>query len=232
MKTSRRNWMRMASAGGTGLALAPAASAARNEESGAAAILELFPKRQSVRRYKSDAVPEEHLRLILDAARRAPTCMNQQPWKFLVIRDKEKIAKMRRRLTEIAVKPIEDKLKQQANVNQEDLEPRNRAVATVEGYMSAPVYVAVLMDNQCMCGPEYAKHDGPMAAGYLMLAARALGYGTVYLTDTIPENVMREVWNVPDRYHRVCVTPIGVPDGWPPPKPKKKLEELVAWETL
>jgi hypothetical protein len=40
------------------------------------------------------------------------------------------------------------------------------------------------------------------------------------------------VLDIPARYQRICMTPIGVPDGWPEPKPKKKLEELVAWETL
>jgi len=223
--------MRAASAAGTGLALATQATAARTDD-GAAALLEIFAKRQSVRRYKSDPVPDEHVRMILDAGRRAPTCMNQQPWKFLVIRDKEKIARMRQRLIEVATKPIDAKLQQQTNVSEQDLEPRKKAIATVEGYLSAPVYVVVLTDNQCLCGLEYTKHDGPLAAGYLMLAARALGYGTVYLTDSIPEAVAREVWNIPDRYRRVCITPIGVPDGWPPPKPKKKLEELVAYESL
>jgi hypothetical protein len=28
------------------------------------------------------------------------------------------------------------------------------------------------------------------------------------------------------------MTPIGVPDGWPEPKPKKKLDELIAYESL
>ena len=104
-------------------------------------------------------------------------------------------------------------------------------MAAVEGYFSAPVYVVVLTDNECPW-PDFTKHDGPLAAGYLMLAARALGYGTVYLTSSIPDSVTREVLNIPNRYTRICITPIGVPEGWPAPKPKKKLEELVAYDTL
>ena len=45
-------------------------------------------------------------------------------------------------------------------------------------------------------------------------------------------SVTREVLGIPARYHRICITPIGVPDGWPDPKPKKKLEELISYETL
>lgn len=60
-------------------------------------LLAVFAKRQTVRRYKPDAVPKEHIRKILDAARRGPTCMNQQPWIFLVVQDKAKIEEMKKR---------------------------------------------------------------------------------------------------------------------------------------
>jgi len=54
-----------------------------------------------------------------------------------------------------------------------------------------------------------------MAAGFLMLAARALGYGTVFITDAIPDQVTKEVLRIPDRYTRVCITPLGIPVEWP-----------------
>jgi hypothetical protein len=65
-----------------------------------------------------------------------------------------------------------------------------------------------------------------------MAAARAFGYGTAYLTDGIPEEVTREVLAIPSRYQRICITPIGVPERWPQPTQKRKLEENVAFETL
>jgi len=79
-----------------------------------------------------------------------------------------------------------------------------------EGYFTAPVYVVVLVDTTCPCTGYAQKHDGPIAAGYLMIAARAFGYGTAYLTDGIPEQVTREVLAIPTQYQRICITPIGV----------------------
>jgi nitroreductase len=214
-------------AGGT---LALDAAAAPED---AAGLLGVFAKRQSVRRYKPDPVPDEHLRLILDAARRPPTCMNQQPWKFLVIRDRARIERLRKRTLEVLVQRADAELAKKAEMSPADREAeKKKAIAFTEGYFTAPVYVVVLVDTEAPCSAYGLRHDGPMAAGYLMLAARALGYGTVYLTDGIPEVVSREVLNIPARYQRICMTPIGVPDGWPDPKPKKKLEDLVAWETL
>jgi len=49
--------------------------------------IETMWKRRSVRKYKSDPVPEEDLNLILEAARRAPTGANRQKWNMVVITD-------------------------------------------------------------------------------------------------------------------------------------------------
>ncbi len=51
--------------------------------------LETMWKRRSVRKYRPEPVPEEHLKLILEAARRAPTGSNRQNWRMVVITDPE-----------------------------------------------------------------------------------------------------------------------------------------------
>ncbi len=222
MTTTRRTCLRLAGLAGGGLLASARPAVAADAE---ADPLGLFVKRQSVRRYKPDPVPEEHLRMILDAARRAPTSGNQQPWKFLVIRDRTKIERLRERCLDRTAPRLP------GQSEPEYQERREKMGKAIGGYFTAPVYVVVLTDSQS-AWPSYNQHDGPLAAGYLMLAARALGYGTVYVTDSIPEPVTREVLGIPERYKRVCITPIGVPDGWPEPKPKKRLEDLVAWESL
>ncbi len=49
--------------------------------------LETMWNRRSIRKYKSEPIPEEHLNLILEAARRAPTGANRQNWRMIVITD-------------------------------------------------------------------------------------------------------------------------------------------------
>jgi nitroreductase len=224
MTNTRRSFLRIAGAGGALCAVgsATALSAPGND----AGLLDLFAKRQSVRRYKPDPVPEEHLRMILDAARRPPTSGNQQPWKFLVVRNKATIERLRARCLQLY-----------ETFWPKDLTPADRAARKenaakhLAGYFSAPCFIVVLTDSQSMY-PSYNHHDGPLAAGYLCLAARALGYGTVYVTDAIPEQATREVLAIPERYERVCITPLGIPDGWPEPVAKKKLEEFVVFESF
>jgi nitroreductase len=96
--------------------------------------------------------------------------------------------------------------------------------------MTTPVIV-VLTDNQSRYA-TYHHWDGPLAAGNLMLAARSLGYGTVFITDAIADEITKSVLKIPDRYTRVCITPVGVPVEWPASPAKKSLDEFVAWETL
>jgi len=222
MSTTRRACLQLA---GSSLLLGAGASAEPAPSPGAD-FLALFAKRQSVRRYKSDPVPDEHIRLILDAARRAPTSGNQQPWKFLVVKDPARIERLRTRCLDLAESRYAASLAPEERAQRRAAMEKNFA-----GYFSAPVYVVVLTDSKSVY-PTYNHYDGPLAAGYLMLAARALGYGTVFITDSIPESATKDAFEIPDRYQRVCITPIGVPDGWPEPKPKKRLEDLVAWETL
>lgn len=197
------------------------------------AFLAVFSKRQTVRRYKPDPVPKGHILKILDAARRGPTCMNQQPWMFLVIQDKAKIEAMRRRSLDSLSRRFDEAAAKSKDAKPEDIERRKAgAIRFTEGYFTAPVYVVVLVDSESQCSGYALKHDGPIAAAYLMLAARAFGYGTAYLTDGISEEVTREVLAIPARYVRICITPIGIPDGWPKPAPKRELDEMVAYETL
>jgi len=57
---------------------------------------ELVKIRQSTRRFSDKAIPKELMNKCIEAARLAPSASNSQPWKFIVVDDKElkqKIAK-------------------------------------------------------------------------------------------------------------------------------------------
>ena len=49
-------------------------------------FLDILKTRKSIRRYKPDPVPEDMLDKILEAARWAPSSMNNQPWRILFAR--------------------------------------------------------------------------------------------------------------------------------------------------
>ena len=189
----------------------------------------MIKKRRSVRKFKSTPVPKEHITKILDAAHLAPTGGNAQLWKFLVIRDRTKLDHLR---NECLLRVL-DFAKKQKDFDPNSLDTKTEKLkAYFEDYLSAPVYIIVLVDNRN--GPKYTNRysmkDGALATGYLMLAARALGYGTVFCTDSIPEKLTKKIFNIPDHFTRICITPVGVPESWPESPAKKSLDELVVYE--
>lgn len=225
----RRNSFKVGASVLSGLMLSPALCGITStlpEES--ASFWDIIKGRRSVRKFKSDSIPEEHLIKIVDAARLAPTSGNQQPWKFIVVQDKKQIEKLKSECFLIE----EAYYKANTNFKGEKLalELKKMKKRFNEGYFTAPAFIVVLTDQECKY-PSYTLHDGALAAGYLLLAARALGYGSVYITDAIPEQASRKAFNIPEKYKRICITPIGVPVEWPA-KEKKELAEFLVKETF
>jgi nitroreductase len=190
-------------------------------------IWDVFQKRRSVRQFRPDAIPEKDIVRIIDAARMAPTSGNQQPWKFLVVRDRKLINQM---IEACVAGTMSGFNPANTNETKEQYAEKSRKRYS-EGYFSAPVFIVVLTDNKSEY-PDYNHWDGPLAAGYLMLAARSLGYGTVFITDAISNKITTEVLQIPANYTRVCITPLGIPVEWPATPEKKKLEDFISYDKL
>lgn len=59
-------------------------------------LLDVIFRRRSIRRYRSEPIPDEVLRNILEAGRLAPSADNAQPWHFIVVTEskiKEKLSR-------------------------------------------------------------------------------------------------------------------------------------------
>ena len=62
-------------------------------------IMDAIKDRRSVRAYKPDKIPGELLSAIIEAGNQAPSGMNSQPWRFVVVEDRA----FHKKLLEIAV---------------------------------------------------------------------------------------------------------------------------------
>ena len=186
-------------------------------------FFDLVEKRVSVRQYKSTPVPKKDLLKILNAARLYPNSGNQQACRYLVIQDRIKLNSLK-----------EACIKTRASV----LMARGDEVPSEESLrrhydmiFSAPLYVLVLVDKTVRY-KGYEDKDGALAASYIMLGARALDYGTVFYTDSIPEDVCMKELDIPEKYSRTCIIPIGVPEKWPEYSNRVPLEDLVFYEKI
>jgi nitroreductase len=171
-------------------------------------ILKVIKERRSVRKFQSTPIPNDHLMQILEAANFAPTPRNRQAWKFLVIQKREIIDQIKE---ECIKRAGEDSKEYYTN------------------YLSAPVYVEVLAYTETR-NPANDITAAALATENLMLAARAFGYGTVFCVNSIPEEITKNILNIPDDYKRICITPIGIPEEWPETPQKKETKEVVLYD--
>lgn len=55
-------------------------------------LLKLISKRRSVRQFLPDSIEQEKIDYLLECARLAPSAVNAQPWKFILVKSPEKKA--------------------------------------------------------------------------------------------------------------------------------------------
>jgi len=166
-------------------------------------VTEAIQKRRSVRKYQARKIENDKLDRILEAGRLAPSAKNLQEWRFVVVRDESR----RKRLAEAA--------KGQTFVGE------------------APVVIAAcatVTDYVMTCGQLTYPIDLAIAVEHMVLAAAAEGLGTCWIGAFYEEEV-KKVLNVPPQVRVVALLPLGYPDESPAPRPRKEMEEIVAFET-
>src|SRR5512137_1132041 len=97
-------------------------------------LADVIRARRSVRRFKPDPVPREVLEKILELAQWAPSAMNRQDWRFLVIAGEKKEALLK--ITATAYESFRPVLEKNFPDNPKVLEASKRFFET---YGGAPV---------------------------------------------------------------------------------------------
>jgi len=89
---------------------------------------------------------------------------------------------------------------------------------------SAPLGIVVACSKTA--SPDSYLVDCANATMYIMLAAHALGLGTVWLQTLRNVDDIRKLVNLPEDYVPVALLAVGYPDEKPEPKPRKSLSEI------
>jgi nitroreductase len=194
----------------------------------AQALLEIIRTRRSIRAFRPDPVSDEALKQIIEAARWAPSSANSQPWDIVVVRDVE----TRKRIQD-SVQRVVARIKQLRDF------PFLRTF-TGSYLMEAPVQLVVCGDPRfqyvsMMSGVEdqvelFALWGSvSMAVQNMLLAAHALGLGSVVFTNFYPEEVKR-VLEVPDPLKVICILPIGYPAAARAAPPRREADSFTHLE--
>ncbi len=197
-------------------------------------IFEAMRTQRAMRRLKPDPVPEEYLRKIIWAATRAPNGGNVQPWRFLVIQDAEKKRALQRIYSE-QWNPYLERYDLTAPMPEETR--RSMALSLERGtYLSDHLHEVPAIIIPCgfllpiNAGIASGSSIYP-AIQNLMLAARALGLGTVLTTlHRQNEGAVRELLGIPENAHTAALIPVGWPMGKFGEGPRLPVEAVTYWD--
>ncbi|MEO6060456.1 MAG: nitroreductase family protein [Thermoflexales bacterium] len=189
----------------------------------------LLLTRRMTRRFKPDALPPGALEQILDAATRAPSPHNRQPWRFAVVSGPARV-----RLAEAMGNRLIADLTADGVAAETALAD---AARSRERITTAPAAVLVCMtivdldrypDGRRAAAERWmAGQAAAAAADNMILQAAELGIGACWMCAPLfcPDAV-REALDLPADWEPQALIPLGYPDGPSRARPRRPAAEL------
>jgi 5,6-dimethylbenzimidazole synthase len=201
-------------------------------------LMDVVRGRLTTRAFRPDiAVPRQHIEMVLEAARHAPSGANAQPWHYIVVTDPQVKQQIADYFVAEATKRAKLKMKFPT--------PNYRGLAT------APAFVVIVADFRfvrafpvLLDGSDLDKQYQANAERILLqsvaastmsahLAAAALGYQVWWVTAIGQDDAqksLRPLLGVPDDLAIIDIMLFGVPAKAPYKRWKKTLPQIVSWD--
>ena len=162
-------------------------------------MIEMICSRRSVRTYSEEPVTEEAVSAMLECARFAPSGLNNQPWRFIVIDDKE-IGRLLSPLTHYS-----------------------------DIITSAPLLIAVFLDTAASYHHEKDLTAIGACIQNILLAAHSMELGAVWLGEILKnKDKVSKILNAPSAFELVAVIAVGHPkSAFSGNAERKTLDEIV-----
>lgn len=149
--------------------------------------LRIIFERRSVRRYQDKPVTEDMVKDMLEAAMAAPSAVARDPWHFIVVRDKQMLARIAEGL------------------------PNGKMLADAGVGIIVCGDIEKAHDNQV----SYMIQDCSAAIENMLVAASALGLGACWLGVHPREEriaYIKDIFGLPENIIPVAAISIGLPD--------------------
>ncbi len=161
-------------------------------------ILDIIKTRRSIRKFDEAQVPEELLEKVLEAGRWAPSGMNNQPWRFAVIRDA----------------PV-----------RENLSTLTHYSGIIR---KADTLVAVLLDNEACYNRTKDVQAVGACIQNMLLEAHSVGLGCVWLGEILKSSgQIEKILELREGLELMAVLALGYPAEKPKTVKRKELTDLI-----
>lgn len=193
---------------------------------------------RAIRYWQDKPVPRELLTKVIEAASKAPSGSNLQPWVFMVIDEEGPRTAIGDALKAVYENgPLKDMI---ADGQKSDDKTQRLMLQGAQAFFSklakAPAIIVPCLYKLASPTPDPSSLEAGssiyMAVQNLMLSARAVGLGTVMTTaHALIEAPLREAINLPDDAYPVAIIPIGYPDAKFGPTTRKPVDEILRWNS-
>lgn len=196
-------------------------------------VMKCIKERRSIRNYLVKDVPKEIIEEIILAGKYAPSAENRQPWRFIVITNREFIKELSEKVKEQIKKLLKKKRrwkKRFKELEDERLILFLQAIANSKEdvvFHNAPVVIFIITkdeafnDESCACCAEN-----------MMLYAWSIGIGSCWIGLAkfleLDEKVM-EGLNVPKEYHVSACLTFGYPAKIPKAPIRNPSADVIKW---
>ena len=164
-------------------------------------ILEAIRHRRSIREYTTEPVSRQQLQQIVEAGIWAPSGLNNQPWRFVIIRDGA----------------VRELLAGQTHYG--------------HIVRAAQALIAVYLDEEAMYDPVKDHQSAGACIQNMLLAVEALGLGAVWLGQILKnKEEVNRILGVDSRLDLMAVVAIGHPLHRKQSSHRKQLREVIVKE--
>ena len=197
-------------------------------------VKEAIEKRRSIRKFKSDPIPDEHITELLNAARLAPSGCNAQPWRFKIVRDQEtkgKLAQAAYDQSFIAKAPVVfvccADISSYINGTVSGIQDLGTIGAVDDGIVGILLKRADQMKTMDIdqLGPRIALNVA-IAIEHIILRSIDFDLGSCWVR-LIDEQKVKDIFGWNDDRYVVALLPIGYPAEFPEERKRLQLKDLV-----
>ncbi|MCB8816129.1 nitroreductase family protein [Desulfosporosinus shakirovi] len=199
-------------------------------------LLDAMKARRSIRKFKSEPIPESLITQLIESARLAPSGSNIQPTRFVVIKSDE----ARRQLSQATPLPFVSHAPVviACCVSTESfggLGTRMRELMEAGAFTDTPLEK---MDTESYAkrnpmdqatAEAYLRLNAAIAIDHITLRAVDLGLGTCWVMMFDQEKV-KQILGLGENYNVVALLPVGYPDQTPNSRPRIELSEILLKE--
>jgi len=201
-------------------------------------LLRTIQSRRSIRKFKSDPVPDSFIQELLEAARLAPSGSNLQPARYVVIKSEKERAKLKEctPLPFVVNAPVVFACCIDKGVMDNSKE-RYKELMAADAFADTPLADGAMIEayarRRKSLDPAviraYLALNAAIAIEHIALRAVDLGLGSCWIMMFDNEKT-RRILELDDRYDVVALLPVGYPDQSPAARPRVPMAELVIKE--